>query len=210
MDLTILSANLLLSEDWMFIHLDENNAVKVTCLTKPAKVNDISIRGRYEIGQFDADGNGYNLRQIRWEDFSIFHKLPLPEFFDYQYLGIHLAPDFEPFAVKIEGLIMSVTNSGNTPKKVITTPTAPALVADTSKKILSANDKRVGVSVLNKTNGTVALEAMDTINFATKAYFVIIPAGELYESGLMFTGDVWAKGDVGVTGSLDVRESATA
>jgi hypothetical protein len=207
MDLMILSDNLTLSSAWQYSELGEINLIKITPLSSPAKRNGLSVFGRYEIGQFNALEEGTNFRAIRLEEKACFFPLLQPPFLSEHILGIRLAPDFAPFTVKIEGLIMPVTNSSSVPKKVVTTQAIVVLAADTSKKILIANDKRVGISIRNKTNGNIALEAFDGIDFAAKNYFAYVPIGELYESGLNFTGDVWVKGEAGVAGNLDVRES---
>jgi hypothetical protein len=160
---------------------------------------DLGINGKshYEVGQFDTDGSGYNLRTYRTEQFGHIVILRKPQFFDTQRLGFRVPAGFNPFVLKVEVNDMPLFNVGN-PSSASATTKKVVNYSVTEVVLVDASPDRKMVSIQNSSNRILYIDFDGAVT--TTDFGIPIPANAIYEQPVGFTGEIrgiWATGGSG-------------
>jgi hypothetical protein len=194
---------LTLSSNWQFCSESEFGLYRLTPLTEATSLTGNVITGRYEVGQFDADGTGYGIRAFRRESFGVIFQLVKPQFFDTQRIGLRVPTSFYPFEMKIEVNDMSFYSSGN-PAGASISVTTQVPASTTAVVISAANPDRKMYSITNQSAKSLFLDFDTEVTLTAYAYEV--KPGVVYEMPVPFLGDVRGIWAAGATGNCKVVE----
>jgi hypothetical protein len=200
MSWTTLNANLLLSASWQYLPEQTGELYRITFVGGDPNPTGI---GRYEVGQFDTDGSGFNLRAYRTETFGSIIQCKKPSFFETQRLGFRYPPGFNPFTIKVEVNDMSFYSSGN-PAGASISVTTQVPASTTAVVISAANPDRKMYSITNQSAKSLFLDFDNEVTLTAFAYEV--KPGVVYEMPVPFLGDVRGIWAAGATGNCKVVE----
>jgi hypothetical protein len=158
---------------------------------------------RYEVGQFDEDGSGFNLRSYRTEQFGLLVILRKPQFFETQCLGFRVPAGFNPFVLKVEVNDMPVSPSGDSAPLAgsVVSTTSPAVT--TPALLVAANPNRKSLSIQNAGTAVLFIDFDGTVS--TTSYQARIPSNGYFEPPVNYTGaihGVWSA----ASGAAEIRE----
>jgi hypothetical protein len=195
-----LNENLLLSGTWQDLPPHEGELYRISFVSGEPSPSGI---GRYDVGQFDVDGSGYNLRTYRTETFGTILLFKKPEFFQSQHLGFRYPAGFNPYTIKVEVNDMPLSSLSNLSGS---SGTNQAIVgASTNQVVISAaNAERKGLQITNKSAKSLFLDFDNEVTVVD--YAVEVKANTLYEMPVSFLGDVRGIWAAGATGSCKVVE----
>jgi hypothetical protein len=158
---------------------------------------------RYEVGQFDTDGSGFNLRSYRTEQFGHLLILRKPQFFDTQRLGFRVPAGFNPFVLKVEVNDMPFSNIGAV-NSAATTATKNVAYSATEVVIVDPNPERKMIVLQNIANRTLYIDFDG--NVTTTNFAIQIAANQVYEMPVGFSGEIRGIWGPGGGGNLKVTE----
>jgi hypothetical protein len=190
----------LLSGLWQFAPASEAELYRFSIVSGDFSPSGI---GRYEVGQFDANGSGYALKSYRTEPFGLIVPCPKPKFFETQRLGFRVPIGFNPFTLKIEVNDMPFSVIGN-PQGAATSATSLVAASVTSVVIAPANPDRKMLSMLNTSSKSLYLDFDGDVTVTS--YAVEVKANTLYEMPIGFVGEVKGIWATGATGNCKVTE----
>lgn len=191
---TTLLDELLLSGSWQKAPESEFSLYRFSYMSGDLTPTGVS---RYEVGQFDEDGTGFNLRSYRTESFGHIVLLQKPKFFSSQRLGFRVPAGFNPFVIKVEVNDMPLFNTGNPSSSSATTKKTVAYTV-TEVVLLDSNPERKLASFQNISNRILYIDFDGAVT--TTDFGIPIAANSIYEMPVGFTGEVrgiWASGGSG-------------
>jgi hypothetical protein len=197
---TTLHDSLLLTREWQMASVSPSELYRISFVSGGAGIVGV---GKYEVGQFDADGSAFGLRGYRIEPAPLCIAFPKPRFFQSQRLGFRLPTGTNPFSIKIEVNDMPFYNAGN-PSGASVSVTSTVQASTTAVVISPANPDRKMYAITNNSAKSLFLDFDSEVTLTAYAYEV--KAGVVYEMPVPFLGDVRGIWAAGATGSCKVVE----
>lgn len=197
---TTLSEELPLSNNWQMAPVSEFALYRFTTVPKDLGATGFS---RYEVGQFDEDGSGYNFRVFRTERFGQLVVLRKPEFFESQRLGFRIPTNFSPFILKVEVNDMPISGPGDSIQQSSSVVSSTVPSSTTAVVLVAANPNRKSLSIQNAGTATLFIDFDGSVT--ATSYQARLASQAYFEPPTNYTGAVhgiWSA----VNGAAEIRE----